>query len=141
MDTSNTFLTQEIKQSLDDSSPSKKNKDKSKMKNEDFTMTIGNYQTEDVNHQEEIIDVGGSFNQNIPDDYEDNDFTIHFNIKSLFEYLGFLEDDNLFKIYLVDEEELNKKEQFAQTGINIHNMFNMINEVENSTMDLTKSLE
>lgn len=46
----------------------------------------------------------------MPDDYEDDDFTIYFDPKQLVEYLAFLEDDNLFKIYLVDNEELNKKE-------------------------------
>jgi len=43
----------------------------------------------------------------VPSDYEDDDMDLYFDVKSLLDYVSFLEDDNLFKIYLVDEEQLN----------------------------------
>jgi hypothetical protein len=38
-------------------------------------------------------------------DYEDNDFEIYFDKFSLLEHLNHLEEDNLFRINLVQEEE------------------------------------
>ena len=51
----------------------------------------------------------------LDDPYEDNDFKIYFDKDSLLEFLNFLEDDNLFKIYLVDENELLMKKQLAES--------------------------
>lgn len=85
-------------------------------------------------------DFAVSINQ-IPPDYEDDDYENYFTEDSLREYLVFLEDDNLFKIYLVDEDNLNLKEQQAQTKINEQLMLKSIKEVESSTHDLQKSLE
>lgn len=38
-------------------------------------------------------------------DYEDNDFEIYFDKFSLLDHLAHLEEDNLFKIHLVQEDE------------------------------------
>ena len=43
------------------------------------------------------------------DSYEDNDFNIYFDKNSLIQHLNFLEDDNLFKINLLQDEEQNLK--------------------------------
>jgi len=37
--------------------------------------------------------------------YEDDDFEIHFTEFTMLEYLSHLEEDNLFRIHLVQEEE------------------------------------
>lgn len=41
----------------------------------------------------------------LSDHYEDEDFHNYFEKQSLLSYLNFLEDDNLFKIHLVQEED------------------------------------
>jgi hypothetical protein len=41
----------------------------------------------------------------LTDKYVDNDFKIYFDKKSILDHLNHLEDDNLFRIYLVQEEE------------------------------------
>lgn len=52
------------------------------------------------------------FSVDLSDDYEDDDYSVPFNgnKQELMDYLKRLEDDNLFKIFLVqDEEESLKK--------------------------------
>lgn len=48
--------------------------------------------------------------------YEDDDFKIYFDKTSLLAYMAHLEDDSLFKIGLVQEDEINfdKMKQAAQ---------------------------
>ena len=41
----------------------------------------------------------------LSDKYTDQDFKIYFDKKTLLDHLNHLEDDNLFRIYLVQEEE------------------------------------
>lgn len=41
----------------------------------------------------------------LDDPYSDDDFNIYFDKASLLEHLNFLEDDNLFKINLLQDEE------------------------------------
>ena len=41
----------------------------------------------------------------LDDPYQDNDFKIYFDKASLLAHLNFLEDDNLFKINLLQDEE------------------------------------
>jgi len=43
----------------------------------------------------------------LDDSYENDDFNIYFDKASLMAHLNHLEDDNLFKIHLVQEEEQN----------------------------------
>ena len=45
----------------------------------------------------------------LSDPYEDDDFSIHFDKGSLAAFMALIEDDNLFKIHLVDEEALKLK--------------------------------
>ena len=47
------------------------------------------------------VDIG------LEDKYEDDDFKIYFDRAGLTQYVNFLEDDNLFKINLVQQEEIN----------------------------------
>jgi len=49
-------------------------------------------------NEEKYIDI------NLEDPYEDDDFKIYFDKASLMAHLNHLEDDNLFKIHLVQEE-------------------------------------
>lgn len=51
----------------------------------------------DDNKSGENIDINGT--------YEDDDFEIYFDKFSLLEHLAHLEEDNLFKIHLVQEDE------------------------------------
>ena len=44
-------------------------------------------------------------NLTLEDPYEDDDFKIYFSKQSLLHHLNHLEDDNLFKIHLVQEDE------------------------------------
>ena len=41
----------------------------------------------------------------LDESYSDDDFNIYFDKASLLNYITFLEDDNLFKIHLVQEDE------------------------------------
>ena len=41
------------------------------------------------------------------DEYEDDDFNIYFDKASLLAHINFLEDDNLFKINLLQQDEAN----------------------------------
>lgn len=41
--------------------------------------------------------------------YEDDDYKIYFDNRNLLSHLNFLEDDNLFKINLLQDEEENVK--------------------------------
>ena len=43
----------------------------------------------------------------LDDDYEDEDFKIYFDKQTLINHLNNLEDDNLFKINLLQEDEQN----------------------------------
>jgi len=48
-------------------------------------------------------------NLDLNDPYEDDDFNIYFDKAQLIQHLNFLEDDNLFKINLLQDEEQNLK--------------------------------
>ena len=48
-------------------------------------------------------------NIDLNDEYEDDDFEIYFTKDSLLEHLDYLEEDNLFKIHLIQNEEQNLK--------------------------------
>lgn len=54
--------------------------------------------------QKEEVEV---FELGLEDDYEDDDFTIYFNKDTLLAHINYLQDDNLFKIHVVQEEEQN----------------------------------
>jgi hypothetical protein len=41
----------------------------------------------------------------VSDPYEDSDFTIYFDKKSLLSFFDFIEDDNLFKVHHVEADE------------------------------------
>lgn len=43
----------------------------------------------------------------LSEQYEDDDYKIYFDKASLLNHIAFLEDDNLFKIHLVQEDEQN----------------------------------
>jgi len=43
----------------------------------------------------------------LEDEYEDDDFNIYFDKASLLAHINFLEDDNLFKINLLQQDEAN----------------------------------
>lgn len=45
--------------------------------------------------------------------YQDDDYNIYFDKRGLLEHLAALEDDNLFKIHLVDEEEVKQGNEVA----------------------------
>jgi hypothetical protein len=55
------------------------------------------YADEDQQNIELTIDLN--------DPYEDDDFNIYFDKAQLIQHLNFLEDDNLFKINLLQDEE------------------------------------
>lgn len=73
------------------------------------------------------------------ENYEDDDFHIYFDKKGLLDHLSSLEDDNLFKIHLVDEEEVNQANLVAEmvTEIDSHQL--AIVEVESSIQQLSKT--
>ena len=52
-------------------------------------------------------------------DYEDDDFEEHWNKKTLLDYLDFLEDDNLFKIKIIQDEEVNLEAYLKKKEKNI----------------------
>jgi len=62
-------------------------------------------------------------------DYEDDDFEEHWNKKTLLDYLDFLEDDNLFKIKILQDEEVNMENYFKKKEKNIEVMQDKVDDV------------
>ena len=68
----------------------------------------------------------------LEDPYEDDDYNIYFDKNSLLEFLNFLEDDNLFKIYLVDENQQYNKKLFAESKEKYEKQYELIAETTSS---------
>jgi len=66
------------------------------------------------------------------DPYEDNDFNIYFDKAQLIQHLNFLEDDNLFKINLLQDEEQNLKKLNDEADKKYKAMSKDIGDVERS---------
>jgi len=81
------------------------------------------------------------FNREIEltDPYEDEDFKIYFDKRSLIEYLNFLEEDNLFKIHLVDEDAMQLKNMKLESIQKYKPTEEAIEEVTTSLAILEKS--
>ena len=88
-------------------------------------------QTVEVKKQHVEIDLS--------DAYEDNDFNIYFDRKTLLEYMDFLEADNLFKIHLVDAVEIEKKKILEEREVKYAEVQTLIDEVTSSCEVLDKS--
>lgn len=58
----------------------------------------------------------------LDDSYEDADFQIYFDRASLLNYITLLEDNNLFDIHVVQEDEQNLEKQRRQHAREINNM-------------------
>lgn len=80
------------------------------------------------------------FEIDLSDDYEDDDFDLPFNgdKKELLEYLKRLEDDNLFKIQLMQDEEESLKQQIEAADYQIKLQSDEIEKVGNSISELVK---
>jgi len=66
------------------------------------------------------------------DSYEDDDFEIHFDKATLLNHLNHLEDDNLFKINLLQDDEANVKNFNEEAAIKIKKAEKEIENVEKS---------
>ena len=62
-------------------------------------------------------------------EYEDDDFEEHWNKKTLLDYLDFLEDDNLFKIKILQDEEVNMENYLKKKEKNIETMQAKVDDV------------
>jgi len=61
--------------------------------------------------------------------YEDDDYTEYWNKKTLLDYLDFLEDDNLFKIKILQDEEVNMEAYLKRKEKNIEVMQAKVDDV------------
>ena len=78
-------------------------------------------------------------NEDWAETYQDDDFNIYFDKRGLLEHLAALEDDNLFKIHLVDEEEVKQGNEVADMQAQIETERLAIEEVESSITQLLRS--
>ena len=69
----------------------------------------------EVDEVEENIELNMSLN----DFYEDDDFNIYFDKAQLLNHLNHLEDDNLFKINLLQDDEANVKNFSEEAAVKI----------------------
>ena len=67
--------------------------------------------------------------EEIGPEYEDDDFEEHWNKKTLLDYLDFLEDDNLFKIKIIQDEEVNMESYLKRKEKNISAMKDKVEDV------------
>ena len=77
-------------------------------------------------------------NMQLTDEYEDDDFTIYFDKQSLLNRLNQLEDDNLFKIWLLQDDEAAVKNYSEETAIKIQKVEDGIENVEKSIIQLNE---
>ena len=82
----------------------------------------------DIPEVEENIELNMSLN----DSYEDDDFEIYFDKATLLNHLNHLEDDNLFKINLLQDDEANVKNFNEEAAIKIKKAEKEIENVEKS---------
>ena len=73
------------------------------------------------------------------DEYHDKDFKIYFDKKALLDHLNHLEDDNLFKIYLVQEDEQKVLKMKEQAEVNYEHLQKEIDESQKSIEQLQKN--
>lgn len=65
----------------------------------------------------------------LSDPYEDDDYKIYFDKNSLLAHINFLEDDNLFKINLVQQEEINLDKLLRQKEKNIKHVEDQVTDI------------
>lgn len=82
----------------------------------------------EVDEVEENIELNMSLN----DFYEDDDFNIYFDKAQLLNHLNHLEDDNLFKINLLQDDEANVKNFSEEAAVKIDKAKKDIEDVEKS---------
>ena len=91
----------------------------------------------DIAEVEESIELKISLN----DWYEDDDFEIYFDKATLLNHLNHLEDDNLFKINLLQDDEANVKNFKEEATIKIKNANDEILNVDKSITQLNQLRE
>jgi len=82
----------------------------------------------DIPDVEENVELNMSLN----DSYEDDDFEIYFDKATLLNHLNHLEDDNLFKINLLQDDEANVKNFNEEAAIKVKKAEKEIENVEKS---------
>ena len=82
----------------------------------------------DIPEAEENIELNMSLN----DSYEDDDFEIYFDKATLLNHLNHLEDDNLFKINLLQDDEANVKNFNEEAAVKVKKAEKEIENVEKS---------
>ena len=109
-----------------------------------------------VNQQDKLGDKQGSSqnlknsNKNIEESafdidldkpYEDDDFQIYFDKGGLLEHLSNLEEDNLFRIHLVQDEEQSLEKYKKASELRVQQKLNEIAEVNKNIEQLQSSLK
>ena len=87
------------------------------------------------------VEENKELNMQLTDEYEDDDFTIYFDKPSLLAYLGHLEDDNLFKINLLQDDEANVKNFSEEDAVKIQKSEDEIENVDKSIIQLNQLRE
>lgn len=77
----------------------------------------------------------------LDDEYEDDDFYIHFDKQSLVGFIAHLEDDNLFKIDLVQDDEKAVEQRKRQSQARFKEMQSQIDDVHANIVDLQSTQE
>jgi hypothetical protein len=77
----------------------------------------------------------------LDEDYEDTDYKIYFDKASLLNHITFLEDDNLFKIHLVQEDEQNVEKAQKKMKKSCQEMQLQIDDVQKNIDALNQAKE
>lgn len=75
----------------------------------------------------------------LEDNYEDKDFRIYFDKIGLLNYIDSIEDDNLFKIKLIEQEEQHLETLLKAKAESETNLVNSIKNVEANIIGLNKT--
>lgn len=81
------------------------------------------------------------FEVNINDAYEDDDFTIYFDKNTLLNHINHLEDDNLFKINLLQQEEINLEKLLKQKETSVVHIDKQIEDVNKNIVGFKSTRE
>ena len=82
--------------------------------------------------ENEDADENIELNMSLNDSYEDDDFEIYFDKATLLNHLNHLEDDNLFKINLLQDDEANVKNFDEEASVKIKTSQKEIENVDKS---------
>lgn len=106
------------------------------------STTLPNQQKQDPKQQEKAKKPEGEpVEINLDDEYEDDDFSKPYfeDVESLMNFINSIEDDNLFKIGLLEQEEQQKERMIRDMDVKIQKVRESITEVERNIEGFNKT--